>query len=204
MLKFSYICFKLEQKMNTPEWIRTYSGKKFYVFEPRQKDILIGDIAHALSLICRFTGHTEDLYSVGQHSLLVMELCPDECKLEGLTHDFPEAYITDIATPVKRKMPNYKEYENVLHTAIAKKFHLQYPMPKIIKEIDTEVFEMEWAYLMERKKKVKSGRFRMEREEFRILPPKEVEKRIIQSFNKLHSERMHNIKMNSIYSNILK
>ena len=190
--------------MDTPEWIRTYSGKKFYVFNPKQKDIVIEDIAHSLSLMCRFTGHTEELYSVGQHSLLVMELCPDEDKLEGLTHDFPEAYITDIATPVKRKMPNYKEWENNLHVAIAKKFHLRFPMPKIIKEIDHEVFNMEWAYLMERGKKVKSGRFRMEREEFRILPPKEVEKRIIESFNKLHSERLLKLKSNSNYSNILK
>lgn len=191
-------------KMDTPEWIRTYSGKKFYVFNPKQKDIVIEDIAHSLSLICRFTGHTEDLYSVGQHSLLVMELCPDEFKLEGLTHDFPEAYITDLATPVKRKMPNYKEYENNLHTAIAKKFHLQFPMPKIIKEIDQEVFQMEWAYLMERNKKVKSGRFRMEREEFMILSPKEVEKRIVESFKRLHSERMRKIKTDSTYSNIFK
>jgi 5'-deoxynucleotidase YfbR-like HD superfamily hydrolase len=190
--------------METPSWIRTYSGKKFYVFEPKQKDIIIEDMAHALSLLCRFTGHTEDLYSVGQHSLLVMELCPEELKLEGLTHDFPEAYITDIATPVKKQMPNYKEYENNLHIAIAKKFHLQYPMPKIIKDIDTEVFQMEWAYLMERNKKVKSGKFRMERDEFRILPPKEVEKRIIENFHKLHSERMLKIKSDSIYGNILK
>jgi len=181
--------------METPEWIRTYSGKKFYVFQPKQKDIVIEDIAHSLSLICRFTGHTEDLYSVGQHSLLVMELCPDELKLEGLTHDFPEAYVTDLATPIKRQMPNYRVIEDNLHVAIAKKFHLQFPMPKIIKEIDTEVFHMEWAYLMERDKKVKSGRFRMEREEFRILPPKEVEKRIIYNFNKLLKERIQKLSL---------
>lgn len=77
---------------------------------------------------------------------------------------------------------------------MAKKFNLQFPMPSIIKEIDTEVFHMEWAYLMERNKKIKTGKFRMEREEFRILPPKEVEKRIIESFKKLHSERILKIK----------
>jgi 5'-deoxynucleotidase YfbR-like HD superfamily hydrolase len=132
-----------------------------------------------------------------------MELCPDEFKLEGLTHDFPEAYVTDLATPIKRQMPDYRTMEDNIHVAIAKRFHLQFPMPKIIKEIDTEVFLMEWAYLMERNKKVKSGKFRMEREEFRILPPKEVEKRIIESFNKLHAERMAKIKTDSIYSNML-
>ncbi len=189
--------------MQTPTWIRTYSGKKFQIFDPKQKDILIEDIAHSLSLICRFTGHTEELYSVGQHSLLVMELCPDELKLEGLTHDFPEAYVTDLATPIKKQLPSYKVMEDNLHVAIAKKFHLQFPMPNIIKEIDTEVFHMEWAFLMERNKKVKSGKFRMERDDFRILPPKEVERRIIENFNKLHAERILKLKSNSIYSNIL-
>lgn len=187
--------------METPSWIRTYSGKKFYVFDPKQKDITIKDIAHALSLICRFTGHTEDLYSVGQHSLLVMELCPEEFKLEGLTHDFPEAYVTDLATPIKRQMSNYREIEDNLHVAIAKKFHLQFPMPKIIKEIDTEVFNMEWAYLMEKNKKIKSGKFRMEKDRFQILSPKEVEQKIIENFNRLYAERLLKVKSNSIYSN---
>lgn len=190
--------------MDTPEWIRTYSGKKFYVFNPKQKDIVIEDIAHPLSLLCRFTGHTEDLYSVGQHSLLVMDLCPEEFKLEGLTHDFTEAYINDMATPVKRKMPIYKEWETNLHIAIAKKFSLQFPMPKIIKDIDQEVFEMEWAYLMQRNKKVKSGKFRMDRDEFMILPPKEVEKRIIENFHKLYAERMQKIQLESMCGNIIK
>jgi len=189
--------------METPEWIRTYSGKKFYVFNPRLKDISIEDIAHALSLMCRFTGHTEELYSVGQHSLIVMELCPEEFKLEGLTHDFPEAYITDLATPVKRRMPSFKECEDTLHTAIAKKFHLQFPMPKIIKEIDQEVFKMEWAYLMERNKTLKNNKFRMSKEEFKILSPKEVERRIIESFNQLYAKRLTKVKTESIYSNIL-
>ena len=183
--------------MKTLEWIRTYSGKKFYIFNPKQKDILIEDIAHSLSLICRFTGHTEKLYSVGQHSLLVMELCPDEFKLEGLTHDFPEAYVTDLATPIKRQMPNYRAVENNLHIAIAKKFNLQYPMPKIIKEIDTEVFNMEWAYLMQRDKKVKSGRFRMDRHEFDIMSPAEVESKIKYEFKRLSTERNKNLLLQS-------
>ena len=189
--------------MKTPTWIRTYSGRKFDVFNPKQKDINIEDIAHSLSLICRFTGHTEELYSVGQHSLFVMELCPDEYKLEGLTHDFPEAYVTDLATPIKKQLPDYKLVEDNIHVAIAKKFQLEFPMPKIIKDIDIEVFNMEWAYLMERNKKVKSGKFRMERSDFRILPPKEVEKRIVENFNKLHAERIIKLKSDSIYSNIL-
>lgn len=189
--------------MDTPTWIRTYSGKKFHVFDPKPKDIYVEDMAHATSLICRFTGHTEELYSVGQHSLLVMELCPPEFKLEGLTHDFPEAFLTDVSTPVKKQMSEYKQWENKIHEVIAQKYHLQYPMPPIIKEIDTEVFHMEWAYLMERGKKVKSGKYRMEREEFRILPPKEVERRIIENFNKLLAERKNKIKSEAIYNNLL-
>ena len=52
-------------------WIETYSGKRFYILDPRPQDVDIVDIAHALSLLTRFTGHTREFYSVAQHSVLV-------------------------------------------------------------------------------------------------------------------------------------
>ncbi len=43
-------------------WIQTYTGKKFYPLNPRSEDINLIDIAHALSMQCRFTGHTKRFY----------------------------------------------------------------------------------------------------------------------------------------------
>ena len=88
--------------MNRTDWIQTYTGLRFYPFEPDPENVCIEDIAHALSLICRFGGHCKQFYSVAQHSVLVSLNCPHP--LHGLLHDAEEAYIGDVCRPVKRSM----------------------------------------------------------------------------------------------------
>ncbi len=84
----------------------TASGTEYNPDRLDSADIRIEDIAHALSLICRFGGHTKEHYSVAQHSLLVarilsaMDASP-AVRLAGLMHDAHEAYIGDIPTPIK-------------------------------------------------------------------------------------------------------
>lgn len=45
------------------DWIQTYTNKQFWPLDPRPEDVCIEDIAHALSLQCRFTGHVREFYS---------------------------------------------------------------------------------------------------------------------------------------------
>ena len=54
--------------MHTEASIRTYTGRYFDILNPQAKDVSIIDIA--LSQLCRFTGHTEEFYSVAQHRRL--------------------------------------------------------------------------------------------------------------------------------------
>src|SRR4051794_32940266 len=82
--------------------IITSTGKWFDVFNPNPADVDIEDIVHALSMQCRFTGHTKEFYSVAQHSVLVSLTCPSVDALYGLVHDGSEAYLSDIARPVKK------------------------------------------------------------------------------------------------------
>ncbi len=105
-------------------WISTITNKKFYLFKPDIESVDINDIAHALSMICRFGGHTYKFYSVAQHSLIVSHICPKEYALEGLLHDATEAYAGDMVRPMKQCMPDYVKMENHLHEIIAKKFNL--------------------------------------------------------------------------------
>jgi len=43
-------------------WFQTFTGKAFWILDPRPEEIEIEDIAHALSNICRFGGHVREFY----------------------------------------------------------------------------------------------------------------------------------------------
>ncbi len=91
-------------------WKQTYTGKAFDYFNPQPEQICIEDIAHSLSMICRFNGHCARFYSVAEHSLLVSKCAQadgPEHAMFGLLHDAAEAYIGDI-NPVLKSMPFLK------------------------------------------------------------------------------------------------
>ena len=128
------------------DWIMTYTGRKFDPLNPDEKEINITDIAHALSLKCRFTGHCKEFYSVAQHSVLVSEASIHP--LEGLMHDASEAYLPDVTRPVKYRLNGFKEIEDNLLKVIFKKYNLIYPISKEIKTIDSRLCLSEGRDLM--------------------------------------------------------
>jgi hypothetical protein len=134
--------------MKEENWIQTYSGRKFHPFDPNPDDISIDDIAHSLSMICRYTGHCRRFYSVAEHSVYVSRLVPKEVAMWGLLHDAAEAYLSDVARPVKPHLPLYKEIEESILQCIAKKFELSYPMPPSIKVADNAMLNDEGWQLM--------------------------------------------------------
>ncbi|MGX5194771.1 HD family hydrolase [Klebsiella oxytoca] len=114
-------------------FIQTLSGKHFNYNDIQEDAIVIEDIATALSHICRFAGHLPEFYSVGQHSVLVSHLVPQEFALEALLHDAAEAYMQDIPAPLKLLLPDYQVIEARVDAAIRKKFALpaeQHPTVK--------------------------------------------------------------------------
>ena len=108
-----------------PNAILIHSGILFDVFKPNEEDIRIDDIAHSLSNICRYGGHSPKFYSVAQHCVICSykEGSIKE-KIEFLLHDASEAYLADMPRPVKRNMQNYVEMEDNLLGLIFKKFNL--------------------------------------------------------------------------------
>jgi uncharacterized protein len=131
-------------------WIQTFTCKKFYIENPKLEDICIEDIAHALSMICRFTGHTKEFYSVGTHSLYVSKMCSKENQLYGLLHDATEAYIQDLNRSVKQmdQLAGYREIEHNLHKTICNKFGLQEIEPAEVKAVDTKMLATEALQFM--------------------------------------------------------
>ena len=84
----------------------------------------INDIAHALSNTCRFSGHVDTFYSVAEHSLLVSLLCKPENALAALLHDVAEYVLTDIPSPFKALIPDYKELEERVMRAVLSAFNI--------------------------------------------------------------------------------
>ena len=116
-------------------WIQTFSGIKFNLFNPSPDDILIEDIAHALSNLARFNGHTAKFYSVAQHSVYCALKAPERLALAVLLHDAAEAYLGDIVSPLKALLDNYVVFENAIYALIAKKYLPTYLTVEDYKEI---------------------------------------------------------------------
>jgi uncharacterized protein len=106
-------------------FMTTHNGSRFDIFDPIPEAIDIKDIAHALSLLCRFGGHVKKFYSVAQHSVLVSWITPNEYALEALLHDATEAYCGDMIRPIKVFMPEFCNLEDKLEKAINKRFRLK-------------------------------------------------------------------------------
>lgn len=134
--------------MDFDPWIETYTGKKFNFLDPKEDDINIVDIAHSLSMQCRFTGHTVDFYSVAEHSTICSLLVSKEKALEALLHDASEAYLSDIAGPLKPHIKGYKEIEDKLMGVIAKKFGFEWPLSYEVKQADLLQLKTEAQYLL--------------------------------------------------------
>lgn len=131
--------------------IVTYTGKIIETLNPDPGQICVEDIAHALSNLCRFTGHTKEFYSVAQHSVLVSSLCPKEDAMWGLLHDATEAYVSDIARPIKKFTEwgsGYLDVEAALMEAVCERFGLDPEMPASVKDADDKLLVAEIHALM--------------------------------------------------------
>ncbi len=128
------------------DWIQTFTGKKFFPLEPNIEDICIEDIAHSLSMQCRFAGHSKTHYSVAQHSIAMVNGWfngPENKELAkyALLHDASEAYLTDIPRPLKHlpQFQFYRDAEKHLSELIYVKFGLNPVEPEEIKRSDWEI-----------------------------------------------------------------
>lgn len=120
------------------DWICTASGQKFWPLDPRVGDYKMEDIAHSLSLMCRFNGHTKYFYSVAQHCVHVLQLVKmrldamnwrnrerHDAKRWALLHDATEAYLCDIPRPLKLSIVGYKEAEMRAEAVLCEQYGIE-------------------------------------------------------------------------------
>ena len=109
--------------MITPE-LEMASGTYVSLTDPQPATILLSDIAHALSLICRFGGHGKRFYSVAEHAVRVAKrmhenLYEDDEVFAALHHDDTEAYLGDVPSPLKSLLGGYRELETKFNLVIS-------------------------------------------------------------------------------------
>ena len=130
-------------------WMRTFTGKRYYPIDPRAEDVELEDIAHSLSMQCRYCGHSSRFYSVAEHSVHVSYMVPQEHALAGLFHDATEAYLHDISRPLKGHLVGYHALEAKNWGVIAEKFSLPTELHESIHQADIDVCQTEMAVLMQ-------------------------------------------------------
>lgn len=131
-------------------WVQTYSGIPFDLQNYQVNQINIDDIAHALSHSSRWNGHAREMLTIAQHSVLVSQRIEEITghpmhALAGLLHDASEAYLGDVVTPLKRRLPEYKEEERKLMRVIEDAFGLDTGEleSEAVKEADAELLATE-------------------------------------------------------------
>ncbi len=142
--------------MNLPEPVKTsvgptillHSGQYFDLLDPAGSSFGIGDIAHGLSMVCRFAGQCHTFYSVAEHCVHASYLAPASHAYAALMHDAAEAFIGDVTRPLKRLLPEYKAIEKQVERAVFARFVVTGADDDEVKLVDRQMLAAEQRALM--------------------------------------------------------
>jgi hypothetical protein len=129
-----------EEKFYASRTMRLASGKLIDPLDLKVEDVCAEDIAHGLSLVCRFGGHCSRHYSVAEHSYLVARLALDQggpvAARFGLFHDAHEAYTGDMIRPLKHRpeMQFFRDAQDVQQDVIERALGLA-DTPKSVRDL---------------------------------------------------------------------
>lgn len=132
--------------------IETYTGTQFTPLDPDWRLVNPVDIAHSLAQKCRYTGHTLRHYSVAEHCCILHDFFGRRgMAIEAawaLFHDGAEAYLPDVAGPIKPGLAGFDALEARVEKAVATRFALPPRMPEAVLLLDKEIVYSERTRLM--------------------------------------------------------
>lgn len=134
--------------MRQGDWVQTYTGRQYWPVDPSVDDVHIIDIAHSLSMVCRYGGHCREFYSVAEHCFHVSTMVPPEHALHALLHDATEAYCLDVPRPLKPFLTNYRMIEARNWLVICERFGINPDMPAEVTQADHDILLTEKKRLL--------------------------------------------------------
>lgn len=137
-------------------WSQAYSGERYWSLDPLPEEVHLVDIVEGLANANRYRGQTLFPYNVLTHSVLVSEAVERlarqrgwspaairDASIEGLFHDSPEAYLGDVARPLKRMrtMREYCRVEGLWESVIFERFNIKPTREtrKLVHEVDHRI-----------------------------------------------------------------
>lgn len=132
------------------DWMQTWSGRTFWPLDPRAAEVDPRDVAHALSMLCRYGGHVDRFYSVAEHCVLMSRAVAPEHALAALLHDATEAYVVDVPRPLKAHLRQYRAIEDRVWLAVAERFGIHPGIPFEVHDADDRILLTERDALMPR------------------------------------------------------
>lgn len=146
------------------DWLETFSGRRFNPFDP-EPDFELRDLVWGCARAQRYNGQFKEEvehYSVAEHQVLMARWMMDQSPADfGMTsgpfiwairtaacHDLQEGLIGDMVRPLKRNDQFYKDAEDHLSAALARRYGLQFPLPPVVKWLDNRILVDERAQAM--------------------------------------------------------
>lgn len=120
------------------QWLLMNTGREHQLLSHRESALdqstpyvpALGEIAHSLAHINRFTGHARRAYSVAEHSLLVADMVAHDghgyvAEICALMHDAHESITGDVATPIKQVLGGaWARFEQVQQNMVLRAYGL--------------------------------------------------------------------------------
>ncbi len=158
-------------------WSQSFSGERYWIMDPLPEEVHLEDIMVGLANAARYRGQTLYFYSVLTHCVLVSKAvealalergwskeAATAAAFEGLLHDAPEAYLGDVARPLKRMraMKEYCRVEALWEEAIFTQLNVKSTpeSKKLVHEVDHRIVLDEiYAFMRDPEMWPDSGRY---------------------------------------------
>lgn len=131
--------------MHTPKEheTETVSGRYVDLLDPDPKTIILTDIAHHLSQLCRYNGATRCFYSIAEHAVRCSQLghrlgYGSKARLAMLHHDDAEYVLGDVIRPLKGAIgPLYRQLTAKMDAAIIQAIDLPWSDDRVYHNPDS-------------------------------------------------------------------